>query len=317
MNQAINRPLDIGCVADLCVDLMVTGDVIPRFHQIEQLVDDYALEPGGSATIFASQFAKLGGRVGLIGAVGADAFGEYLTTALQAAGVDMRRVQRRKAIKTGLGLHLVKDDGDRATLTYLGSIDAPRLSDLTDDLLFECRHWHLASPFLLTNLRGHWKGWLERCRAAGMTTSMDTNWDPEDRWEGIQELLPLIDVFLPNEAEARAISGEEDVFRAGERLASSGPLVVIKRGSEGSTAFWTAEGGLRIVDGNSAIRDSQSALPVVDAVGAGDNFDAGFLRAWLLGQEVESCLHLATRCAVASLGAPGGIRGQLREGAME
>src|SRR5438067_8264078 len=82
--------VDVWTVADLCVDLVVQGDVVPRFHQIEQLVDDYSLELGGSATIFACQFAKLGGRAGLIGAVGEDLFGHFVLSQLDAAGVLLR-----------------------------------------------------------------------------------------------------------------------------------------------------------------------------------------------------------------------------------
>src|SRR5438128_2471017 len=111
--------VDVWSAADLCVDLIVRGDVVPRFRQIEQLVEDYSLEPGGSATIFASQFAKLGGRAGLIGAVGEDPFGRYVLAQLDAAGVHLRRVHPCPAVKTSLGLALVKPDGDRATLTLL------------------------------------------------------------------------------------------------------------------------------------------------------------------------------------------------------
>ena len=300
---------DVGCVADLCVDLMLAGDVTPRFHQIEQLVEDYAVELGGSGTIFASQFAKLGGRIALIGAVGEDAFGAFLWEQLSRIGIDMRRVRREPAEKTGLGVHLVKPDGDRATLTYLGTITSPRPADLTDDLLSVCRHWHVASPFLLHRLRGAWKAWLERCRAAGLSASLDTNWDPEECWEGVQELLPLLDVFLPNEAEAQAIAGESDVVRAGERLSRIGPLVVIKRGSEGALAFHSDGRRWQI----AALEAADSPLAIVDSVGAGDTFDAGFLRAWLLGRDVAACLRIATRCARASLTAAGGTRGQLQE----
>jgi ribokinase len=300
--------LDVCSVADLCADLLLAGDVVPRFGQVEQLIDDYGLEVGGSATIFASQFARLGGRAALIGAVGDDTLGRVIGEKLATLGVDVRRVARRTDLKTGLGVSLVKPDGDRAMLTYLGSIHAARAADLTDDLLATCRHWHLASLFLLDPLRGQWRGWLERCRAAGLTTSLDTNWDPAERWEGVAELLPLVDVFLPNEAEALAITGAHDVHAAGERLAGHGSLVVIKRGSEGALAFqgerrWQIE----------AVPSGSAPPKIVDTVGAGDNFDAGFLRAWLLGREIEACLALATRCAVSSLAAAGGIEGQLRE----
>src|SRR5439155_8602152 len=108
---------------------------------------------------------------------------------------------------------------------------------LSADLLLVCRHWHIASYFLLTRLRPHWPAWLQRLRAAGVTTSLDTNWDPDNRWEGITDLLPLIDVFLPNQAEARAITGQAALCSAGHDLAHLGPLVVIKRGGEGAIAF--------------------------------------------------------------------------------
>lgn len=299
-------PSDVFCVADMCVDLVLTGNVRPAFRQVEQLVESYALELGGSANIFATQFAKLGGRAGLTGWIGSDVFGKFVLEKLCVIGVDTTRVRRHEMLKTGLGVALVEGE-ERAILTYLGTIDAFQPQDLTDELLDIARHWHIASYFLLKSLRNCWAGWLQRCRAKGLTTSLDTNWDPEARWEGVIELLPLVDVFLPNEAEARAISGAFDLRKAGERLASFGPLVVIKRGSEGAAAFH------RGMLWHSPPRRNASAIRVVDSVGVGDNFDAGFLRAWLLGRSIDQCFDLASRCAAGSLSAAGGIEGQLRE----
>jgi sugar/nucleoside kinase (ribokinase family) len=299
---------DVGCAADLCVDFLLSGNVVPRFGQVEQYIDDYAVELGGSATIFAGQLAKLGGRAAIVGVVGEDAFGALILGWLKEIGLDVEGVRRDPAIKTGLGVSLVKPDGDRGMLTYSGGIGAVGPEALTDALLRSCRHWHLASYFLLDRLRSGWAGWLSRCREVGLTTSLDTNWDPEERWVDVTELLPLVDVFLPNDAEACAISGETDVFRAGERLAARGPLVVVKRGGEGAVAF---RGGERwsLGPATGAARPAR----IVDTVGAGDNFDAGFLRGWLLGWEIDRCLELAGRCARASLEFAGGFRGQLRE----
>src|SRR5713101_1710163 len=100
MEPSGRRPLDVCCVGDLCVDLILSGDVVPRFHQEEQLVDDYTLEIGGSASIFASQFVKLGGRAGLVGAVGQDAFGATVVGKLEELDVDRQRVRQRPRIKT-------------------------------------------------------------------------------------------------------------------------------------------------------------------------------------------------------------------------
>ena len=300
----MSPPLDILCVADMCVDLILTGNVRPRFGQVEQLIDDYAVELGGSANLFASQFARLGGSVGVVGCVGDDSFGEFLLEKLLELGVDTRHVAKRVGLKTGIGFALAEPD-DRAILTYLGSIDSVQPSDLTDEMLSSCRHWHLASYFLLNQLRSHWKTWLQKCRAAGLSTSLDTNWDPDEGWRDMLDLLPLIDVFLPNEAEALAISGEADLGRAGQKLSGRCPLVVVKCGERGSIAF--KDGGTV----ECAVPDDAKPTSIIDNTGAGDNFDAGFLRAWLLGKPVEECMALGCRCGAASLSAAGGIAGQL------
>jgi len=292
--------------------LILSGEVVPRFRQEEQLIDDYVLELGGSATIFASQFVKLGGRAGLVGAVGEDVFGAFVDAGLEALGIDHCRVRRGQAIKTGLGVALVRPDGDRAILTYAGSIDAVEPLELDGALLSSCRHWHIASYFLLTRLRCHWPSWLEQCREANVSTSLDTNWDPGGRWEGVLDLLPRVELFLPNEAEALAITGERDLIAAGRRLADRGPLVVIKRGPLGATLF--APGASEAISYRDERASDSRPPPVVDTIGAGDNFDAGFLRAWLRQEPMEACLRLACRCARASLAAAGGIEGQLREG---
>ena len=300
----MSAKLDAICVSDMCVDLILTGRVRPRFGQAEQVADDYTVELGGSANIFAGQFIKLGGRAGVIGAAGNDPFGRLAIERLDGLGVDISRVRRRADIKTGLGLALVDAD-DRAILTCPGTIDALRPQDLTGDLLSAARHWHVASLFLLKGLRSGWADWLPRLRRRGVTTSLDTGWDPADRWDGVRELLPDVDVFLPNEAEARAITGEPDLRAAGAALASDGPLVVIKRGACGAAVF--DREGCRFFDA------PESEQPVVDTIGAGDNFDAGFLRAWQLGYPTDDCVRWAQRCGASSLAAAGGFAAQCKE----
>lgn len=299
--------LDVLTVSDMCVDLVMTGDVRPRFHQIEQIVDNYELELGGSANIFATQLVKLGAKAGVIGWVGQDAFGEFVFQKLQAIGVDISRVSRHPSLKTGIGVALAEPQ-DRAILTYLGTIDAVQPQELPHDVSTVCRHWHVASYFLLRSLRGQWSDWVRRCKDAGLTVSLDVNWDPENRWEGVTDLLPFVDIFFPNETEAMSITGETDVLRAAQRLSRFGPLVVVKCGKDGAIAVkgnekWEIHPG----------EVDSIPITVVDSIGAGDNFDAGFLRAWLLGRSIEECLTLGHRCAVASLGSTGGIQGQLQE----
>jgi ribokinase len=306
-NTVAQNPLDVLTVSDMCTDLVVTGNVRPEFHQVEQIVGDYTLELGGSANIFASQLVKLGARVGVIGYVGQDVFGEFVLRELQQIGVDTTRVKRHRSLKTGLGIALAEKD-DRAILTYPGSIDATHAEDLEETLFHSCRHWHIASYFLLRRLRSSWPHWIQKCRKEGLTTSLDTNWDPDNLWDGVVDLLSHIDVFLPNETEALSLTGETDVWKAAKILAKLGPLTVVKCGENGAIA----------VKGNQTWQikgtDYQaSPFSLIDSIGAGDNFDAGFIRAWLLGYGIDSSLRLAHRCALSSLSCQGGIRGQLQE----
>ena len=298
---------DVATVSDMCVDLVVSGNVRPEFHQVEQIVGDYSLELGGSANIFSTQLAKLGARAGVLGYVGADMFGEFALQELDQIGVDTTRVKKLSSLKTGIGIHL-NEKHDRAMLTYPGSIDATQAEDLDETLLHFCRHWHLASYFLLRSLRSSWPQWIQKCREADMTTSLDTNWDPDKRWDGVAELLPYIDVFLPNEAEALSLTGETDVWQAARVLAAYGPLTVVKCGEKGAIAM---KGNQTWQINGSDCQDS--ALSIVDTTGAGDNFDAGFLRAWLLGCDIDFSLRLGHRCALSSLSSLGGIRGQLQQ----
>ena len=217
----------------MCVDLVVDlGRTEPQFGQAEQWIPDYTLEMGGSACIFACQAAKLGLRVAVVGRVGDDAFGRLSLERLGESGVDTRHVQVEPDLKTGLGLALCRATGDRAILTYAGSINAVYPDDLTDDLLRRARHLHYCSYYLQTNLLSAVPAIFRRPRALGLTISLDSNWDPEGRWEGgLAEALALSDLFLPNEQEALAIgprrqagrrAGQPGIRRAGGRSEARG-----------------------------------------------------------------------------------------------
>jgi sugar/nucleoside kinase (ribokinase family) len=247
--------------------------------------------------------ARLGAHVGVIGYVGNDPFGTLVRNRLNDVGVDTSHVKTHEHLQTGLGVTLI-EPGDRAILTTIGTIDAATLRDLTPDLLTACQHWHIASYFLLQQLRPYWADWLRACRAAGVTTSLDTNWDPADEWLGVNELLPLVDVFLPNEVEALRITGATDVLSAGRQLAQRCRIVTIKCGESGAYAFMGDEVMHRLPAG-------REARTIVDTVGAGDAFDAGFIRAWQQGYALDGCLEWGMRCAESTLSAAGGIAGQL------
>jgi sugar/nucleoside kinase (ribokinase family) len=295
---------DVLTFGDMCVDLIVSGgDVVPRFGQVEQLVGDYTVEMGGSCCLFACQAAKLGLRVAVLGRVGDDAFGRLILKRLQGCGVDARYVTADPALKTGLGIALCRED-DRAILTYMGSISALRPDDVTDEFLAAARHLHYGSFFLHAGLLPCAPAILRRARAHGLTVSLDTNWDPAERWNAtLQEALLLSDLFLPNEQEALRIGRAAALPEAVAALQALGvPLVAVKQGTRGACAY----------EGQHVHRCAVTPVHGGDGIGAGDSFDAGFVAAWLRGLSVPECLAIACRCGTAVAAATGGLSGQPR-----
>ena len=300
--QRTERRYDVITLGDMCVDLIVTGDdVVPRFGQVEKLVENYTLEMGGSCCIFACQAARLGLRVGIMGRVGDDGFGRLVLRRLQEQGVDTSHVQVDPTLKTGLGIALCQGN-DRAILTYMGSICAVQPDDVTDAFLSSAGHLHYGSFFLHTGLRSHVPDLLMRARALGLTTSLDTNWDPDERWNStLAETFPLVDLFMPNEQEAFHISGTLNLQDAVEWFRAHGAsLVVIKRGANGAQAF----------DEGTTVACTVTPATGRDSTGAGDSFDAGFLTGWLRGWPTERCLDIACQCGRSVACEIGGLRGQ-------
>lgn len=298
------KPYDVITFSDMCVDLILTGqDVTPQFGQVEKLIEDYTLELGGSCNIFACQAARLGLRTAAVGRVGADSFGELILRRLAECGVDTTHVQVDPSRKTGLGVALCPP-GDRAILTYLGTINAVFPADAGDEILGATRHLHHASYYLHTHLRPAAAEIFRRARRLGATTSLDTNWDPAETWAGdLEAVLAHTDVFLPNDQEALRISRRPDLPSAARHFLDLGVrVVVIKRGAQGAAAY-TAQGCLE-----------QGVTPVSggDSIGAGDSFDAGFLAGWLRGLPLERCLAIAAACGRSVAAQVGGLAGQPR-----
>ncbi|MGQ9686863.1 MAG: carbohydrate kinase family protein [Thiobacillaceae bacterium] len=291
-------------IADTCVDLLVDmGAVLPRFGQTEQWVQDYFLEMGGSACIFACQAAKLGLRTGIIGRVGDDPFGQLVRRRLEEAGVDTAGLLVDANLRTGLGVALCCADGDRSILTHGGSLNAVYPEDLSDAVLSQARHLHYCSYYLQTNLQPAIPDILARARRLGLSVSLDTNWDPEGRWDGgLQSVLSLCDLFLPNEQEARAIAREADLDAALAVLLERAGVVAIKRGERGSLVGRGAE---------RVAAPVASVASIVDTVGAGDSYDAGFVAGWLKGLTLAQCAAIGNACGRASTQARGGYLGQL------
>ncbi|GHF40630.1 sugar/nucleoside kinase (ribokinase family) [Amycolatopsis bartoniae] len=291
-------------------DLLVIGDANPdviagpltadlAFGQREQLAERGVLTLGGSAAITAAGAARLGLRVAIAARVGNDAAGRFVRDVLEERGVDTRALHTDPDLPTPLTIVLTRGS-DRAIVTTPGTFEATTPADVPADLLASCRHVHASSYFLLPKLAAGLPELFRTARAHGASSSLDTNDDPAGRWDGVSAVLPEVGYLLPNAAEACRLAGVADAREAAAALASRGPVVVVKDGAEGAFA----------VAGDAVVSARATPVEAVDAVGAGDSFNAGFLAATLGGLPVEQALRFAVACGGRSVLAAGGTASQ-------
>jgi sugar/nucleoside kinase (ribokinase family) len=288
---------DITIAGELNLDLILYGlpDELPPEREL--LADRMMLTLGSSSAICAHNLAALGSRVGFQSLIGNDSLGQIALKRLSEGGVDVSRVRQvHVSTQTGLTVILQRDHW-RNMVTYAGTIAELSLKDLDFDYLADSRHFHLSSLYLQRALLPDVGQLFRRLKAKGLSISLDTNDDPEDLWDGgLKDLLKHVDVLLPNEREVAKITRIKDVELAVKRLAEMVPLVVVKLGSEGALAQRGKE------------RFTSPALHVtaVDAVGAGDSFDAGFLNQYLRGADLTTCLAGGNLAGALSVTRPGG-----------
>lgn len=295
------KKYDVITIGDSCVDMILRGrDIVPEFNQKEKMFEDYNIVMGGSCLIFASQCGRLGLKTVVAGKTGKDPFGGIILDTLQNSGVCIDYMIASGELKTGVTVALCKEH-DRAMLTYSGTIDAMKPEDIPWDAIEQSKHLHIGSYFLLKSIQKHFPDMIDCIRENKGTVSLDTNWDPEEKWEsGLKDILPKIDVFFPNENEAMAITGESTAQKAIDVLKSMIPVVAVKLGAKGAISYYK---------GKSAFFPSVD-VPKVDAVGAGDSFDAGFIYGYITGESIETCTRMGNITGSLNVRGEGGTKTQ-------
>jgi sugar/nucleoside kinase (ribokinase family) len=290
-------PLDVCVVGEINPDLILYGLPKQLKPEEETLVDGFRLTLGSSSAIFAHNLAALGTQVAIASKIGDDAFGKMALDWLASAGVDLSQV-RRAASGTGTGLSVILNQPEhRFILTYPGTMFELGLADLDLDFIFSARHFHVSSYFLHRALRPHMAELFRKAKSAGLSTSLDTNDDPEGKWQGdLLAVLPFVDILFPNEREAKKIAGVDDLNQAIDKLSGVCKFVVVKRGAAGATAR----------RGREEWKRSGMRVESKDAVGAGDSFDAGFIHRFLQGALPQECLEYADLAGAFSTTGEGG-----------
>ncbi|MFU8859815.1 MAG: carbohydrate kinase family protein [Cyclonatronaceae bacterium] len=287
-------------------DLLVAGElnmdlIMEQVHGHpelgkERISEGMTLTLGSSSAIMASNASSLGIRTRFIGRVGHDLYGQKIRETLEANGIDSSHVMDTADVQTGLTV-IYTIGNDRGMITYPGAMDYLTAGDITNELLGKHRHFHVSSYYLQKGLRTGCAGLFKRAKELGLSTSFDTNWDPDEKWgEEIFEILPHVDVFLPNDDEAIRISRTSNVDDALARLAEYAGLVVATCGIR----------GIKARSGNTVYELGTINVESIDAVGAGDSFNSGFLSRYLKGAPIEECLKTGVLAGAFSTTCAGG-----------
>lgn len=289
-------------IGELNVDLIVSGlTTLPSLGQ-EILASSLRLVLGSSSAIYAGGLARLGAKVDLLGKVGVDDYGDFVIDQLRLLGAGTRHVIRDSTVRTGVTISLTYP-GDRALITYPGCIPRLRLEDIDTSILRRYRHLHVGSYFLQRRLQAGLPELFRQAHRAGLTISLDTGCDPDGVW-GDDDLLTLlgnVDIFLPNENEARSIARVDGTEKGLRKLAKRARLVVVKCGASGAMSLRNGQ----------IIHSPGFKVDVVDTTGAGDSFNAGFLYAYVIrGLSLKEAMRFANACGAFSTTGLGGTAAQ-------
>jgi sugar/nucleoside kinase (ribokinase family) len=287
---------DVSVIGELNLDLILSGLPAELTLEREHLANDLRITLGSSSAIFAHNLASIGNKVGFSSSMGTDPLGEISLKRLSEIGVDISGVRRMPGKTTGLTV-IFPQGKQRYILTYPGTMFEMSEKDLELDYVFNAKHLHVSSYFLQKALQPALPEIFRKAKAAGLTTSLDTNDDPDDRWASdLHQLLKYVDVLLPNAREACKLASVDSPEEAADRLSKEVSIVVVKRGSQGAVAI--------------ASKSKYEALPPkvesIDHVGAGDSFDAGFIHQFIRGKSIEDCLKFGNIVGALSVTRSGG-----------
>jgi sugar/nucleoside kinase (ribokinase family) len=298
----MGRVTVIGCVQADVVISPVT-ELPPAGATL--LTDQMSVRVGGAGANAALAFAETGMQVRLMGCLGDDQLGRWMREEFAPAGLagELLVLGERQS---GLTVALESSERDRTFLTYLG-VNADWSESMIPPDALDTENLLLCDYFVAPRLQGSAaRSLLDAARSHGARTFFDTAWDPggfaEPTREEVHGLLPSVDVFLPNEAEACAIADVQagSAATAARRLqAISGAWIVVKLGPRGCLAAGP--------DGAELVVPAPS-VQVEDTTGAGDAFNAGLVAALSDGAEWPEALAAATAFASEIVSRPSNER---------
>ena len=288
---------DVLVIGELNVDILLNK--IRSFPVIGQeiLADEMTFTLGSSSAIFAANLASLGVGTSFCGMVGTDVFGKYIITELNNKNVGTQLIIEDSKYQTGVTI-ILNYEQDRANVTHCGAMEYLQITDINTNQFSQYKHLHLSSYFLQKGLQKDIVQLFKMACEQGLTTSLDIQWDPANEWQfPFKECLPYVDFFMPNEAELLALTNTVELADALKAIEESSNITVVKRSVDGALAY------------NKGVYTEAAPYlhtQFVDAIGAGDSFNAGFISSYLQGKSLHDCLLFGNLTGAINTTAAGG-----------
>ncbi|MFT3702192.1 MAG: carbohydrate kinase family protein [Agriterribacter sp.] len=291
------KKFDVSVIGELNIDIILNGnDSLPEIGK-EILARQMNITLGSSAAIFASNVSSLGARVSFQGKLGKDVFGDMVIRALELKGVDTDGIKQQEDLRTGATV-VLNFGTDRAMITHPGAMEDLKAEDIDWDMVQQSSHLHFSSFFIQKGIQKDIGKIFRKAKSHGLTTSFDMQWDPAEKWDiDLQDILPHVDIFLPNETEILHITGCCTIHEAVASIEDFSNMVVVKQGKTGSTVF---------TRGKSFFQPAFLNENVIDAIGAGDSFNAGFVYKFIQNQSLQTCQEFGNIIGAVSTTAAGG-----------
>lgn len=293
-----NSVLDLVVFGEFFSDMIFYGlSDRPRLGE-ELKTNSFLVAPGGGLSITAIAASRLGTSTGIVTRVGVDADALPTWAEIVREKLDITACEYRKDLPTALTVSIAYKM-DRMMVTH--EPINKRLEELLERPAVQkklelSRHVHIACALRRPS---KWIPTLKRLREQGLTISADFGWNPDISVKELMSIVKFCDFIFPNEHEAKAVTGTTNPLRAAEKLQDWVRIPVIKLG---------AKGALLMADGK-LYRQPAIQLPVVDATGAGDAFNGGFLHEFLRGGGWDDCLRAGNLCGSLAASQPGGLQG--------
>jgi len=293
------KTFDVIVVGELNVDIILNH--IDRFPEVgkEILAGSLDLTLGSSSAIFASNLSSLGSKVSFLGKIGKDGFATTVLNSLQSKGVDTSFITQSDTLNTGATI-VLNFEQDRAMVTYPGAMEDLKLEDISFECIATAKHLHFSSIFLQPGIRNDLPKLFKKAKSFGLTTSLDPQWDPAEEWQiNLPELLPYLDVFMPNMAEFQMLTSTNSLKDGIAKIKQFAPnlTVIVKDGSNGAFGW----NGVEWIHQPALLNENP-----VDCIGAGDSFNAGFIHKFIQSCSLKQCLEYGTVAGAVSTTMPGG-----------